>query len=343
MYVCVCVCVVNINKNVRRVSVQNMGLVTCNQSDSASPDQNLHRQDTIAAQLGRRVASERATAEKKIAILERALQHHPDSDELLLALLAAARPLCDERQLDARWQRALGRRPGSAPLWRAYLELCRGRSFAGFRVTGLAETYARAIQTLGLELRRLREAGAEAGAIIHLEREAVGLVLQSLLLLRQAGLTEWFVAAAQTLLEFQLFAPPDWGDEARAAMFEDFWVSGAPFIGEDGAGGWRRWLDGAQESAAVARPVPSREAAPAATHDPEPDRAAGQWSGWESLGAAVQAKFGHSLHFGDEGGGDIEGTNIVDNDDDDVDAEAAEEEPEDEEALMARWAFFRRV
>ncbi len=31
-----------------------------------------------------------AAAEKKIAILERALAHHPGSDELLLALLGAA-------------------------------------------------------------------------------------------------------------------------------------------------------------------------------------------------------------------------------------------------------------
>lgn len=152
-------------------------------------------------------ASERSTAEKKIAILEAALRFHSNSDALLLALLEAARPLCDERELNRRWRSILQQHPGSPLLWRAYLSWCSRRSFAGFAVHEATTLYGEAITVLGQEIAVRQRHGTPAGIMEPLERETVALALQGILFLREAGLTELFVAAIQAILEYHYFAP----------------------------------------------------------------------------------------------------------------------------------------
>jgi len=60
-------------------------------------------------------------AEKQVAILQRALDHHPDSERLLLALLRAYSACADPELLHDKWEAVLRRRPGSWALWREYL------------------------------------------------------------------------------------------------------------------------------------------------------------------------------------------------------------------------------
>jgi hypothetical protein len=83
-------------------------------------------------------------AEKKIAILEQALVHHPGSDELLLALLGAAEAVATPEQLRERWRSILARHSGSARLWRAFLSWRRGH-FSSFTCSSIRNAYGDAI------------------------------------------------------------------------------------------------------------------------------------------------------------------------------------------------------
>ncbi len=89
-------------------------------------------------------ASKAGVAEKKIAILEQALVHHPGSDELLLALLAAAEALAAPEDLRERWKRILSRHGGSGRLWAAYLAWRRAQ-FGTFSCSAMRSAYGDAI------------------------------------------------------------------------------------------------------------------------------------------------------------------------------------------------------
>lgn len=86
-----------------------------------------------------------AVAEKKAAILERALSHNRTEPQLLLGLLQAAAPLLDAPTLCTRWEHVISRwraldtpncALGTALLWTEYLRMRRNQ-FALFKVQRL--------------------------------------------------------------------------------------------------------------------------------------------------------------------------------------------------------------
>lgn len=74
-----------------------------------------------------------ATAEKRVSILQAGLAHHPGSEALVSALLAASEPLLEPEKLCGRWQAVLERHKGSTGLWTTYLQR-RLRMFSMFTV-----------------------------------------------------------------------------------------------------------------------------------------------------------------------------------------------------------------
>lgn len=60
-------------------------------------------------------------AEKKVAILQKALEHHPGSERILLALLQAYSTTADVDQLNDKWEKVLARHPASWLLRTEYL------------------------------------------------------------------------------------------------------------------------------------------------------------------------------------------------------------------------------
>lgn len=65
--------------------------------------------------------SETSVVEKKIAIYEKALSHHPDSEELLLGYLEACQRVMESEKLHALWDRVIAQHPGRMRLWKAYI------------------------------------------------------------------------------------------------------------------------------------------------------------------------------------------------------------------------------
>ncbi|EFN57952.1 hypothetical protein CHLNCDRAFT_142066 [Chlorella variabilis] len=304
-----------------------------------------HFQDE-AVRLGPpRRGGERGAAEKKIAILEKALSLHPGSDELLLALLKAAEAVCDDSELERRWRAVLARHSGSPRLWRAYLHHRRTR-FSGFSAVEVAAAYDDAFAALHREHRRRAAQGAPPSALAPLEAEAAAVAVEGAQLRLAAGATERAVAALQVLLEFNFLAPEGWPEDALEAMFEEFWRSGAPMAGQPGAAGWASWIagepGGATTAAAAAEGSKRRrqrreEAAEEERRQQEQQQqqqgAAEQgtsWSGWEEMAPAIRARFGHSLRMEEGAGEEAEGAAAVAGEDGEEGLEDEEEAEEDQ-------------
>ncbi|GAB4821148.1 hypothetical protein N2152v2_008194 [Parachlorella kessleri] len=294
--------------------------------------------------LRRGAAGERAVAEKKVAILERALVHHPGSDRLLLALLEAARPLCTEPEMEARWRRILARHGGSPQLWKRYL-LYRRSQFAGFNVGEVAGLYLEALQALHRErLRRIKE-GAPADVVAGVESEMASLALDWCSLRLQSGHTETAVAGIQALLEWHLFAPEGWGQAAKRDMFQDYWESGDPLVGELGGGrGWAGWLAGttAPDVGVTAergrgRNRQGREAEQAGAEEEQGPSEDAAWSGWVDLAPAAkeedEEKTGQEAGQGEgesEAGSGPDGLDAEDGSEGEVEEEGDAAETEEE-------------
>lgn len=140
-----------------------------------------------------------------------------------------------------------------------------------------------------------------------------------------------------------------WPEDALELMFEEFWRSGVPAIGEEGAQGWGQWLSAsAQEPPAPNAPkeasASAREEVPTAPDTKQPGDAEEGKSAWVELAPAIRARFGHALRVEDEAGGwtelapgtenEQEGAKGAGEEDEGLEEESEQEETEEE--LLAR-------
>lgn len=168
----------------------------------------------------------RVIAEKKVAILEKALSHTPDSSELLLALLLEAAPLLDEDGLEQRWLEALRYMPHSIILWQTFLQQSRARC-TNFSLAHLVDLHEHALSVLKTTVVQDARQRQEA------ELAMVDIMYQLCQCLLNAGHTERVVGIVQAALEFNFFSPEGWPEDALQSMFEDVWDSdGTLFIGD---------------------------------------------------------------------------------------------------------------
>ncbi|KAK9818916.1 hypothetical protein WJX81_005554, partial [Elliptochloris bilobata] len=309
-------------------------------------------QDDAAQPAGMRVRPgvAAAAAEKKIAILEQALAHHPGSDELLLALLGAAEVAAPADEVLQRWRRVLSRHGGSGHLWRAFLAWRRGGSSGGgtAAVTALRHDYADALMALAREQARRRRDGAPADVVAEVEREWTDMLCDAVRLELQAGHTEQGVARIQAALEYACLPKPALpsGPAAKLRAFQACWEAGAPLLGEPRARGWGAWhqrrLAGlpAEDEGDRAGAAPAAPAEP----DPEEEEEEGGWGGWVPLAPAMAvtgegaAAEGAGADNADPDSGD---GSLADDRGGDGDADAEAEPPPEaeegtEEELLAR-------
>mmetsp|Transcript_37311 Transcript_37311/g.105267 ORF Transcript_37311/g.105267 Transcript_37311/m.105267 type:complete len:1342 (-) Transcript_37311:420-4445(-) len=308
--------------------------------------------------------AEVSVAEKKLSILEKALQHIPSSEKLLLAFMDAMSVMATRPQLLTRWQRLLQQHGAAMPgLWERYLQLERG-SFSDFRLAKLSEAYVEAVTALAGQAARLRREEAPCSELLKVEEARVGFVLQAVQAWLQGGYTERAVAAIQAALEFSAFSPPFppsmATDASKAREFRRFWQSGAPRIGEEGAAGWSRWTEGPlhrqEEGKAPSEGLQDTAheetgaGLPRNNGGPEEGDGGngGAWSEWRDLGPADKADGGqdgpngegHNARAEQQTGGDGKGAapneQQADGKAEGIEGKEETEEEETEEELMAR-------
>ncbi|XP_038072290.1 nuclear exosome regulator NRDE2-like isoform X2 [Patiria miniata] len=192
-----------------------------------------------AKQSGRKRTA-KMIAEKKLAILEKALLKNPDSVPLQLEQLEIGKEFWDMSQQTRQWEKLLKSNPDNIPLWREYL-LFKQAYFSAFSVSKVAGLYGRCFRKLVARQKDLD--GCEA---VELENQLLDLFVSLCHFWRQAGHTEKAVAAYQAMIELNCFCPQQFQQDTHAqgqiAFLETFWDSAEPRFGERGAKGWASWM-----------------------------------------------------------------------------------------------------
>ncbi|XP_061356034.1 uncharacterized protein LOC133300491 isoform X2 [Gastrolobium bilobum] len=233
-------------------------------------------QDRVAG-MQRQKGARLQTLEKKISILEKAVELNPDNEELLLCLLKAYQTRDNSDVLIGRWEKILLQHSGSYKLWREFLHVIQ-RNFSRFKVSEVRKMYAHAIEALSASCskhyRQVHQAAADPSSpdpvIVQLELGLVDIFLSLCRFEWQAGYRELATALFQAEIEFSLFCPPLLlTEQSKHRLFEQFWNSDGARVGEEGALGWSTWLEKVEETR---QQVIKEEL----SHDNE----GGGWTGW---------------------------------------------------------------
>ncbi|MED6172880.1 hypothetical protein PIB30_054061, partial [Stylosanthes scabra] len=232
-------------------------------------------QDKVAG-MQRQKGARLQTLEKKISILEKAVELNPDNEVLLLYLLKTYQTRDSSDVLIGRWQKILVQHSGSYKLWREFLHVVQ-RNFSRFKVSEVRKMYAHAIEALSTSCsKHSRQACQSADpsspdpVIVELELGLVDIFLSLCRFEWQAGYRELATALFQAEIEFSLFCPPLLlTGQSKQRLFEYFWNSGGARVGEEGALGWSTWLEKEEET----RQQIIRE-------EQKHENEGGGWTGW---------------------------------------------------------------
>ncbi|KAI9313832.1 NRDE-2, necessary for RNA interference-domain-containing protein [Dichotomocladium elegans] len=201
------------------------------------------------SKIGRSKANKASLNEVKMSIFEKALEHNPNDEKLLLAYLESGEQTWDTLTLLREWDKALKKNPESIRLWADYINL-RQTNFASFSFTQCIKVFEDCILTLNRMARRLQRSRKEEDnleARESIESIMVYIFLRACLFMKQSGYQERAFGSLQALVEFTLFQPPEFrtsedvsfGDMIEA--FCEFWDTEVPRFGEQNAKGWREY------------------------------------------------------------------------------------------------------
>lgn len=117
---------------------------------SISPDVSRSRRRAVMSS-----TEKRSLCEVKLAIIERAMSHHGNTEsvDLTLAMLKQGGEIWDTSELMKRWQAALRNRPEEMKLWLAYLTFRQTRASV-FSVQEIVDVYADCLMRLGKSARK---------------------------------------------------------------------------------------------------------------------------------------------------------------------------------------------
>lgn len=93
--------------------------------------------------------------DKKISVLEKALEEHPDSEDLLLLYLQTCKQRLDASVLVTKWEQVVRRHPGSARIWKEYIRFQRAQ-FSQFSVSAMRKVYLQALDALVVNRNQMR-------------------------------------------------------------------------------------------------------------------------------------------------------------------------------------------
>ena len=214
-------------------------------------------------------AQRRSIAEIKLIIYEKALEKVKDSqgrESLLLGMMQEASRIWERDKVSSRWKSILKQNSQSLRLWTKYLDFMQ-TSF-DFRFEEVRSAYLHCLDIIHRARTSQVVSPDERNGVFEIQ---IYVVLRMALFMRESGFAEHATAAWQALLEFVFFRPvilqnrnqteDKLFNEATVSMFEQFWDSEVPRIGEEGAGGWASFF---QQQGRP--PQPKTEAANGSNH-----------------------------------------------------------------------------
>ncbi|KAK3296196.1 NRDE-2, necessary for RNA interference-domain-containing protein [Chaetomium fimeti] len=214
----------------------------------------------------------RALAELKLSLYQEALPHataaHPpaDRERLLLGMMREAGRVWGEEALERKWAELVAVEDGAAAaaaegggggggggggirfgLWRGKLDFEMGR-VVGFGFEGVRGEIVRMLRVLGGEVARVGGGGSGEGEEEEVCGRVVYVFLRLTRFLHDAGFVELAVAAWQAMVEMVFCRPPgDFTAEVALASFAAFWESEVARMGEEGARGWKHFVEAGED------------------------------------------------------------------------------------------------
>ncbi|KAI8505433.1 Protein nrde2 [Branchiostoma belcheri] len=184
-----------------------------------------------------------ALTEKKVAILERAIEANPSNPRLTLQHLKLCREFWDNKKLTNRWKEFAFKFPNDPSVLREYLLFSQSH-FGTFTTSKVHSLYGKCIS----RLRAILDGTFKSHRPLpHTEEQLLELFVQQCHFLKQAGHVEKAVSSYQALVEFTCFRPASVAENTPVAgqveFFEPFWDSNAARVGEEGARGWGAWQE----------------------------------------------------------------------------------------------------
>ena len=192
-------------------------------------------------------AERRSNTEIKLSMFEKALEKVKDSrgrGVLLIGMMQEAVSVWEPSKISSHWKNILQQNPQSLQLWIKYLDFMQ-TSFTSFRFGEVQSAYLNCLNKLQGARNRGEPSLDDRDKIFDIQ---IHIVLRMTCFMRETGFAEHATAAWQALLEFVFFKPimvqasgrnkDFFSDEASVSIFENFWDSEVPRIGEDGAEGW---------------------------------------------------------------------------------------------------------
>ncbi|XP_032240468.2 nuclear exosome regulator NRDE2 [Nematostella vectensis] len=181
--------------------------------------------------------------EKQISVLEKALEQNPSSEILIHKHLELCSEIWSVEDLRQRWNKVVFTHPNKVNLWHEYLRFTQSR-FSSFSFSKAQGAYAKCLSTL-LALKEGTFQSHQAQGDI--ESDMLDVFHQFCLFLKQSGHMEKAVASLQAMIELNCFCPgnivSNTPTSGHLAFLETFWDSGKPRFGEDGAQGWKVWME----------------------------------------------------------------------------------------------------
>lgn len=218
-------------------------------------------------------------AEIKVSMLESALSHTSDPKDRLRVLNYLMREgikVWNAKTAMKKWSEALKEDGDSFDLWKLYLD---------FSMSDIASFKFEDIKSMILD-RMHRVIAAPESEKSHAYGQATYLFLRATKLIHDSGYRELAVAAWQAMLEMTFFRPSGLSSlTAATEVFEIFWESEVPRIGEPEALGWKQFVASPGEA-----PEPTEASRPQAGATKDPYRAWGDEEQWQAARARLPAR-----------------------------------------------------
>ena len=193
-----------------------------------------------------------SNATRKYSMFVKALEQVKDlegREALSLGMVQEASRIWGIDRTTTCWKSVLQQHPQSMQLWTKYLDFMQ-TSFISFTFEEVKGVYLDCLNLTNEARTGAVTSRDEPNKLFDIQ---IFVVLRMTLFMRESGFAEHATAAWQALIEFVFFKPivlqasdcdkDGPSHEAAASMFEVFWDSEVPRIGEEGAEGWASFYE----------------------------------------------------------------------------------------------------
>ena len=179
-------------------------------------------------------------SEKRISILESALRHCPESEEIALRLMEEMTKILPDEELNEKLEGIVKRFVSCEQITFRYIGV-RSSQFSTFDADSMRVIYSELVQHV-VHAREAAIGGGDSETKAKLEKLVVDLIFSCCRMHLSTGNQHIAIAIIQSLLEYNLFCPESvrrLSRSSRTRAFESYWKSNcSDLIGEEGAQGW---------------------------------------------------------------------------------------------------------